>query len=527
MAKAGRGESKQGLIISLVFSVIINITLGVLTYMAFADQKKLEDDAKKANDEAKLAKADREWYKFQALGLRAYTGTGLGLGVALTGDEEKDLAVLYGQWKGGQLGKDAKDAGAVQTLFGKFEGDALLGWDPATNKPRNTMLGQAQKLTETQKTDQNRFAQADAATKEMIARLDSQRRNLEKDVADRQKAYEALQAENRKIQADKSKEYIGALTQIEQLQKESDELNKKKADAQADTEKLIKSQDQKIKEQDEKYKHLEQQIPAKDWLALDRPKGKIVSLDRTGGFAYINLGTNDNVKPQLTFSVFAKDISGKAKGERKAAVEVVNVISAHLSMAKITDITDAKADPVLTGDLLFNPSWSASVKEHIAIAGLIDLKGDGSDSSAEFIRDLEKQNIAVDAYLDLKTMTVKGKMSFKTNYLVLGDMPEIDRSLQLSGQDPRTERKTEVINKLSAMQDEATKLGVAVIPARRFMALIGYRMPKTVVPPDYLQKGVKTTEPAEDKKPDENKPDKEDMKKDDKEDKKDAKEKDK
>jgi hypothetical protein len=45
-AKGGAGDSKQGLIITLVFFVLLAIGLGVGTYYGFAGQKDLEDKAK-------------------------------------------------------------------------------------------------------------------------------------------------------------------------------------------------------------------------------------------------------------------------------------------------------------------------------------------------------------------------------------------------------------------------------------------------------------------------------------------------
>src|SRR5207247_11232847 len=109
-----------------------------------------------------------------------------------------------------------------------------------------------------------------------------------------------------------------------------------------------------------------------------------------------------------------------------------------------TDIADPQTNPVLTGDLRFNPAWSPNLKEHVAIAGLIDLTGDGSDSSAEFMRDLEKQNIAIDYFLDLKSMTAKGQMTFRTGYLIVGETPSINYNLPSLDADPQNTRKMDV-----------------------------------------------------------------------------------
>src|SRR5262249_14402608 len=61
------------------------------------------------------------------------------------------------------------------------------------------------------------------------------------------------------------------------------------------------------------------------------------------GVVYINLGSADYVKPQLTFSVFEPSRTGRAEGARKGALEVVSVTGPHQSKARI--VADTVSDP--------------------------------------------------------------------------------------------------------------------------------------------------------------------------------------
>src|SRR5262249_5110513 len=119
MAKAsGKGsDSKQGLIITLVISILFNIGLGVFVYLGYAGQKEKEDAAKKAEDGKKESDADREWQRGQALILRAYVGGNLAKG------DEDDLSVLRSKWEQqgfkAPTGKEEFDK-LVQKLDGEF-----------------------------------------------------------------------------------------------------------------------------------------------------------------------------------------------------------------------------------------------------------------------------------------------------------------------------------------------------------------------------------------------------------------------
>src|SRR5262249_22119001 len=132
--------------------------------------------------------------------------------------------------------------------------------------------------------------------------------------------------------------------------------------------------------------------------------------------------------------------------------------------AKIIDTTNANQDPVLEGDLLFNPAWDASRRERVAIAGLIDLHGDGYDATQELIRGLERQGIMVDLYLDLKDQQIKGPgMTETTSYLILGESPQLVDPTGGKAIGKRDEKRVAIRDQITAMQDEARKKGVPIV----------------------------------------------------------------
>jgi len=164
---------------------------------------------------------------------------------------------------------------------------------------------------------------------------------------------------------------------------------------------------------------------------------------------------------------------------RKGAVEVVDVLDAHLSTAKITEVVDASRNPILTGDLLINPAWSPQGREHVAIAGFIDLTGEGRNNIDEFMNNLKKQGMVIDAWLDLNDVTVKGDgITMDTNYLIVGSQPQFRERDIIKADDPTLQQKSKIMDMIAGMQKEATEKGVTVVPLQKFVAMTGYRLPK-------------------------------------------------
>src|SRR5438045_8495498 len=128
MARRQEGDSKQGLIIALVFFVILSIALGVTAYFGFDGQTQLADQKKSAEQKASSMEKARNWEQYKALVLKAYVGQ-------TTKEALETLADLRGRYDRGLFGKEEKDKQEIDDLAKKLE--AELGWDKATNKPLN------------------------------------------------------------------------------------------------------------------------------------------------------------------------------------------------------------------------------------------------------------------------------------------------------------------------------------------------------------------------------------------------------
>jgi len=208
----------------------------------------------------------------------------------------------------------------------------------------------------------------------------------------------------------------------------------------------------------------------------DRPANmrtdwKIVGMDRRGENPYINLGSADRVKPQLTFTIHGVGLDGRPNPQSKGTLEVSHVIGPHLSQARITSVKDPSRNPIVTNDVIYNPSWNPNIKKHVAIAGIIDLTGDGRDSLDEFKRNLERQNIVVDAFVNPRDGKIEGQLTYQTDYLILGGVP--DKAVT-SGSD-ETEKR--ILESRKQMQDEARKYGVTIKSLLSYLEMIGYPLP--------------------------------------------------
>ena len=131
----------------------------------------------------------------------------------------------------------------------------------------------------------------------------------------------------------------------------------------------------------------------------------------------------------------------------------------HLSEARVTD--DKPGNPIVRGDVIWTPIWAPGKRIHFALAGTLDLDGDGK-SDLDRVRHIITSNGAVvDAYQDA-TGKIEGTISPDTTYLVVGLPPD-----EKSARDFR--------KNYTAMLDQARNNIVKQIKLSDLLDRMGYR----------------------------------------------------
>jgi hypothetical protein len=243
-----------------------------------------------------------------------------------------------------------------------------------------------------------------------------------------------------------------------ELTAEIEKAKQKATDSKLDLDKALKT----VKYQGEKLDSVTSTV-------VDRPDGEVRWVDQKNGLVWINLGRADALKPLQTFAVYPGDITDLTKGKPKGDIEVTQLRREHLAEARITK--DEISDPILPGDKIFTPLWNPGEKIHVALAGLIDVDGDGK-SDLDLVRHLVAVNDGVvDAYQEDQGKEVGkrvGDLNLGTRYLVLGEEPTEKTSSQFL-----TER--------SEMVGKAAEFGIRSIPLKDLLDRMGYRRQAHVV----------------------------------------------
>ena len=157
---------------------------------------------------------------------------------------------------------------------------------------------------------------------------------------------------------------------------------------------------------------------------IKAPDGEVLWANQREGTVWINLGRADNLTRQVTFSVYPGDNSNLTVKDKKGSIEVTHIIGEHLAEARVLD--DVMSNPIIPGDRIHTVLWSANAKRHFAIAGMVDLNGDGTSDLDTLINIIQLNGGVVDCYISDKGSNknqVVGAITPNTNALILGDAP--------------------------------------------------------------------------------------------------------
>jgi hypothetical protein len=503
--KRGGGPS-PGLVITLVFFVLATIGLGISTYFGFASQGELEKEAKAKDKEKAAFQAQRDWYKRQAQVYRTYMTGEPPVGAKIEEVAQNRKALEEGKLGEASVDKAEKDdvgtflkntlsrempwvsdkEGPPSTYKSRLEEkDKAIAALEAANRQLMELLATAQKNEGDAKVraeDQKKISQ------DAVAEVDAKvKKHRDEYAAMQQNRAEALKEAGEKLEEARKQRTV-ALAERDALKAERNKLQAdlKNANKRVQESKLahaaLESQLKALRArgvnvEDEKLLAEVQAAKAAQRLKEWTKNWKVVSVERVGTvekprtYAYINLGSNHRVTPGLTFSVHAEEANGKLAAVPKGTLEVVRVVRPELALALVTSERDVKGDPISRRDRLFNAVWDPTDRRRVAVAGLIDLSGDGSEGTAEFLRKLEREGTQVDAYLDLtgKEPTVRGAVTAQTDYLIVGSGLEGTRHPKAGDANFR-KRTAEAI---TAMRDRALAQGVTLIDVERYRQMTG------------------------------------------------------
>jgi hypothetical protein len=292
-----------------------------------------------------------------------------------------------------------------------------------------------------------------ARDKQLLAKETETKKMIDQHDAARKSAEERLAVESSKFAEDRKA-----------LEKAGDDLKKSLQDQRAKYEGDIASRDATIKNLTTENTKLAQANKNLIDQRKDEPgsfevaDGRISWVNQNGT-VWINLGSADFLRRQVTFSVFDADLHDAAKSEKKGSIEVTRILGDHMAEARITD--DDPTNPILTGDKIYSQIWHRGKQLHFAFTGVIDIDGD-TQSDLDLARELVKLNGGVvDAYLD-NDGKVQGVITPTTRYLVAGDMPS-------------SAAKAALTDGSNLMYKEAASMGVETITLPEFLSQMGYK----------------------------------------------------
>jgi prefoldin subunit 5 len=490
---AKKKETNVPLILALVLFILTTIAFGVMWYLSYSDMETFVNNEKKAKDDLTKVRSEMREYELKARMYRLYLGIGEGddksvidtdlkPGDAVTNELKKlneaatkqlgetDYDKLLPALKVWEVGTDGKagttpDKG-ILAAFGDIKGKEVAY--KAAEKERDAYKGQIDSMKTAiaalNKLQNDFQAQIDKLPKDFKDEL----KKVTDGFDNRTKQYQAAEA--------KSGETINGLRgDNDKLTADIRKLNKQIEELQANNQIL-----------------LERLGSTKtDKFTYDEPQGKILR-KLADGVVEINLGSAVNVRPGLTFTVLPSDYPEKGRQSRlkmirepdgkggfkpterfvpRGAIEVYEVVGPNLSLARIQQGSelDPIRDGVGVGDLLYNTTWRKGVADRIALVGIFDVNGDGTDDIEAVVRDFTKMGIPVDAYYDMKKRAWVGEVTERTRFIVEGYFPVN------SAGDPNREEKTKLLGSMGEAITAGRKKGADTVNFRDFFGRMGYK----------------------------------------------------
>lgn len=197
---------------------------------------------------------------------------------------------------------------------------------------------------------------------------------------------------------------------------------------------------------------------------FESTQGEIRYVVAGGNIVTINLGSADALRPGVTFGVIGGDETRLQDAKVKATIQITQVQGPHLAQARVVARPEIR-NPIIPGDKIFSPFWAPGREVKIALAGDIDIDGDGRPDNDAIKGQIRAAGAVVAAEISTGG-AITGKLDPSIRFMVVGEDPEI------SGSAAETERNAQVVAIMGNVKARAAELGLTIIPIWKLQAYL-------------------------------------------------------
>jgi hypothetical protein len=434
-------RENQGLHIALILLIMLTVALCLTSYVFYSKSETRRGEAEDAKNRLNQAESDLRTALFKAQTLEYMISGG-----AKTWSEIADALVNIPGGDGddptmAQIRKNHQDN---MMLYGaaEEEHESARNYESLPSFLLARIRDLNQQLTDLRRSEND---------------LTAQKNQLEQAAAERSKKFEDAEQQARNdLAAEREKfstDLAGVRKQKDDLANQMGtkdnrivELNTQLEDQRKAYDKRIEDLEKTVFDQKNLLKNLQQE-------SFEVPDAVVTTINQKEGVVYINVGAADDLRVQQTFSVFDKGTTGIMQAKPKGRIEVMQLVGEHVAMCRVLE--DSLSNIILPGDVVFTPAWSPGQKIHFAIAGLVDITGNGKNDV-----DL------LESLININGGEVDEEVTVQTRYLIQGE----NRN---EGPDPTptSDQTAAYNNKIVA----ATQIGVDRLSVDKLLSLMGWR----------------------------------------------------
>jgi len=189
---------------------------------------------------------------------------------------------------------------------------------------------------------------------------------------------------------------------------------------------------------------------------FETTQGEIRYVIRGGNVVTINLGSADELRPGVTFGVIDGDETRLKDAKVKGTIQVTQIQGPHLATARVIARPEIR-NPIIPGDKIYSPFWAPGRSVKIALAGDIDIDGDGRPDNEAIKGQIKAAGAEVVAEISSTGVTT-GELDPSIRFLVIGESPTPPAG-------EMTDAQAEQERIMGLTRAKAAELGLTVIPA--------------------------------------------------------------